>query len=871
MQKKQEQIRKPKQHTQTSPQPKRQWPLSKKSTTNISKTETKSGEATSYTQDLIGIKQFIGGMILLEDSSIVAIQEVYPINFYQKTNLERNELYLSHYGLMKIAPSTLHLKTRTEKADVNVIINNIYDSNSKEESRRLLSEMKDYLSYIRKLQENDSLCTRYYIIWEYEGDSDGKISSDINEIYRAMETQRYAMKNILMNEMGHVCVTPKDMNYYVGELLYKHFNPYSSAREPFANRVLRLQKDADLYNRSVNIKDRRVLTEVDYVAPRGVKFKSLGRYMIIDGMYTTYICLKDIGHPSKVVAGWTNILYEGLGYDIDVILKKQPYEITLSTIKRGNRVSRVYEKKKRNNIEKSQEIRKNISNRDFIIDMMENADEDLSNCIIIITIRSSSYQNMLEMKNNLMSKLKSKSLYAEGAFLNVQRYFRMTMPFTYIEKSIFRRNRRNYLTSSAASLYNYSSYELFDQSGVVIGQNPSNGSMLSINPFNTDYFSNPHMLILGGTGSGKSFLEMMLSRRFRLTNFRTFFILPIKAHEYARHIKSLDGEMINLYPGGRDCINLMQIRPEAEINMSVFDKDDSIEKASLLSKKITSITVFIQLLMKEHKMTSLEINRLNKVITEIYKRFGITNDNDSIYRNKNLGILKEMPIPQDLYDVLVKDELLYEMSDALLPFIEGTFSNFNAQTNVNLNNKCIAFNIDEDTVGEDYLPALMYMAFDCIYDLTKQDSNSTDIFVIDEAWKMMINEFCAKQINKAIKILRGYACGVIITSQEIRDFLTGYGKSIISNTKTKILLKMEPGDIKELIKNDVVDITTKEARKLIRAKRGYGYFCNNGDKIFVNFRSSLREEWLFTTDVKRRRELEAMFKRKTQRRKHNSG
>lgn len=867
MQRRPEQTYKTKQHTQTSHQPKKQLLLSKKNITSTNKIEDKNNKTSAYVQDLIGNKQFIGGMVLLEDSSIVAIQEVYPINFYQKTNLERNELYLSFYGLMKIAPSTLHLKMRTEKADVNAIINNIYNSNSKEESQRLLREMKDYLAYIKNLQDNDSLCTRYYIIWEYEGDSEGKISSDINEIYRAMEAQRYAIKSILMNEMGHICVTPKDMNYYVGELLYKHFNPYSSVKEPFANRVLRLQKDADAYNRSVPIEDRRVLTEADYVAPRGIKFKSFGRYMIIDGMYTTYICLKDIGHPSKVVAGWTNLLYDGLGYDIDVILKKQPYEISLSTIKRGNRLSRVYANKKRNDIDKSHEIQKSISNKDYIIDKMENADEDIFNCIIIVTIRASSYQNMMEMKTSLMGKLKSKSLYTEDSFLNVQRYFRMTMPFTYIEKSIFRRNRRNYLTSSAASLYNFSSYELFDSTGIVVGQNTSNGSMLSINPFNTDYFSNPHMLILGGSGSGKSYLEMMLSRRFRLTNCRTYFILPIKAHEYSRHIKSLGGEMINLYPGGSDCINIMQIRPEAKINMSVFDKDDSIEKASLLSKKITSITVFIQLLMKEHKMTSLEINKLNSVITEIYKRFGITNDNDSIYRNKAMGILKEMPILQDLYDVLVKDELLYEMSDAILPFIEGSFHNFNAQTNVNLQNRCIAFNIDEDTVGEDYLPALMYMAFDCMYDLTKQDSNSTDICIIDEAWKMMINEFCAKQINKAIKILRGFACGVIITSQEINDFLTGYGKSIISNTKTKILLKMEPGDVKDLIKNDVVDLTSKEMRKLVRAKRGHGFLCNNGDKIFINFRSSLREEWLFTTDIKRRRELETLFKRKTQRTK----
>ena len=137
MQRNPEQIRKTKQHTQTNHRPKKPLLLSKKNTTSTSRVEDKNNKPSSYTQDLIGIKKFIGGMVLLEDSSIVAIQEVYPKNLYQMTNLERNELYLSFYGVMKIAPSTLHLKMRTEKADVNAIINNIYNSkiNNKYQNR----------------------------------------------------------------------------------------------------------------------------------------------------------------------------------------------------------------------------------------------------------------------------------------------------------------------------------------------------------------------------------------------------------------------------------------------------------------------------------------------------------------------------------------------------------------------------------------------------------------------------------------------------------------------------------------------------------------------------------------------------------------
>ena len=53
--------------------------------------------------------------------------------------------------------------------------------------------------------------------------------------------------------------------------------------------------------------------------------------------------------------------------------------------------------------------------------------------------------------------------------------------------------------------------------------------------------------------------------------------------------------------------------------------------------------------------------------------------------------------------------------------------NLDGQTNVNLKNRCIAFDVNEDNIGKDLLPALMYIAFDCVYDLVKGDKDNFDM------------------------------------------------------------------------------------------------------------------------------------------------
>ena len=811
------------------------------------------------TQKILGIRQILGGMICMDSGQVIGIQEIIPINFYQKTTFEKNAIYESFKSFFRICPLKVHFKMRTEKADVNKLINNILKQNENADEG-LLDQMEQYIIYIRDLQKNQSLCKKFYIIFEYEGEN-GKRSADMNVIYREIESMKMYIRNVF-TEMGHLCVNPsqEDIDYYVCEILYKFYNPKSSLSETLAQRYQRIETDKKIFNSNITQGEPKEVYYEDYIAPRGIKRKS--NYILMDGIYHTFVTLRDNGHPSNVYAGWTDLLSLGLGYDVDIWIKKLPYDQSLAAIEQWNRISRVRAQSHVFNKEKYEEMTRSVRNKEYITNRMKNYDEDLWDCMIIVTVRGESYQDMMTKVGVLMKNIKSKGMYADDSFMIAWHNFRMIEPVMNFDEFIFNRNKRNYLTSSAASLYNFTAYELFDDSGVILGLNSSNGSIVALNNFNTSMYSNANMLLLGASGSGKTFTEQMLGRRMLMTGLRTYYILPVKGHEYYDGIKALGGEIIRLFPGEKACINIMEIRPEANIDKDALGEDIAVESTSLLTKKIVTLQTFIQLLMPNERLTVNDVNKLNKIITEVYKRFGVTNDNDSIFRDKEKGIIKDMPLLQDLYDALSTDDTMETMATVLLPFIEGSYQNFNAPTNVNLSNRCTVFDVNADAVGEVFLPAIMFIAFDCVYDLVKQDIFSKDVIFLDEVWKMLNNDECAKQVQRMVKLIRGYAGAVVIATQDIEDFLNqqgGFGKSIISNTELKLLLKLKIDEIKAI--SEVIDLNDADKNSILKMQRGHALIAANGDKIAVKLEASPDELCLFTTDPNER---ERVAKRRTE-------
>ncbi|MDE6314400.1 MAG: ATP-binding protein, partial [Lachnospiraceae bacterium] len=801
-----------------------------------------------FTQDFIGVKSITGGLAIMDSGDVIAVMEVIPMNFNQRDVLERNMISESFKEVFRIAPQKLHFKIRTEKTDVTKLMQNLNQINADETDPKILAQIENYKEYIRELQKSNVMCKRFYVIFAYDRDSDGSKSSDINEIYRSMVETGSSIATIF-ESMGNRVIHCFNDNKLMGEMLYHLLNPNTSYIESFDDRLSRIHRDTALYNLSVDPSQKKSCMDCDFLAPKGIRIYN--NHVLSDGIYFTFLCLKDNGFPSRVNAGWLNVLsMREEDVDIDVITKRKNRDLAKSVLSKMNRIDGIRLQDSIHNKEKYKRLSNKIQNVTSIVDHLERLDDDLFDVMIIITIRGTSLKETQNKRNRIKKLLHSKSLYTEDSFLTAHDYFKMTLPFMYINNSIFSKNARNVVTTSMSSLYCFTAYALFDVSGFVIGYNMDNNTMVAINNFNTKLYSNANVLILGKSGSGKTFLEMMLGYRMRMMGMKVIYILPIKGFEFKHACHNMNGLYLQHYPGSDLCINMMQIRPESNIDQSVFDEMNKVVEVPLLAKKCASIEREIQSLMGNDTITSTESGNLNKALVAIFNRYGITDDNDSIWADKKNKIVKQMPVVQHLADYIAHDRELSRIYSALTKITDGSCQNLNGQTNVSFDNNYIVFDVNKDTMTEKELPFFMQTAFECSYDLAKQNLFEKVVIFLDEAWLLMISPEMAAQVSAMVKVIRGYGGSVIISSQDIEDFMkrsNGFGASVLNSTELKFFLAMKEQEIKLLASE--MDFTQEDIKHMKQYPKGSGMIYANGDKVAARFKASPKEEELFTTDI----------------------
>lgn len=79
------------------------------------------------------------------------------------------------------------------------------------------------------------------------------------------------------------------------------------------------------------------------------------------------------------------------------------------------------------------------------------------------------------------------------------------------------------------------------------------------------------------------------------------------------------------------------------------------------------------------------------------------------------------------------------------------------------------------------------------------------------------------------------------------------GRGILNNSKTKIILNMEPSEAENIRKE--LDLSEAEAMSIARFERGTGLISTNSNNLIVDFKASQLEKDLITTDRKDLQEL----------------
>jgi hypothetical protein len=304
----------------------------------------------------------------------------------------------------------------------------------------------------------------------------------------------------------------------------------------------------------------------------------------------------------------------------------------------------------------------------------------------------------------------------------------------------------------------------------------------------------------------------------------------------------------------------MEIRPVDTAAAELID--EVVLNRSLLATKIDRLHIFFSLMIPD--MSHEERQLLDETIIRTYHGFGISHDNDTLLdpADPEGKRFKQMPILGDLYNLLVEREETKRMANIINRLVHGSASTFNQPTNVNLDNKYVVLDISELT--GDLLTVGMFVALDYVWDKAKEDRTKEKAIFIDETWKLIgaaSNRMAAEFVLEIFKIIRGYGGSAICATQDLNDFFAledgKYGKGIINNCKTKIVLNLEDDEADRV--QDILGLSESERQAIVHFERGNAMISANKNNVAVEVKPSEKEKELITTD---RRELQAIADRK---------
>lgn len=794
-------------------------------------------------EDYLPIDKIANGIIYTTDHRYVKILEIEPINFLLRSAREQQGIIYSFISYLKISPVKLQIKMISKKADINKHLEQAALELSLETNPHCRELQKDYIQFVKKLSSREAVSRRFFLIFEYEPFNVNRKVEE-KEILAALETAAQTAKTFLY-QCGNQVVTHDNEDEFTTDVLYTLLNRTLCTEKPLQDRI------ADVLARYMKEGRQEELDHIrinEFIAPESVDFRH-SNYVRINGIYHAYLLVPSDGYKQKVAPGWLSLLINaGEGIDIDFYLHKQPKDKIQQRLGQQIRINRSKIKDASDTNADFDDLDSAIRSGYFLKAGLAN-NEDFYYINLLITITASDLEELQWRIQEMKKLLISQDMDLHSCYFLQEQGFLSSLPLANLDKKLYELSKRNVLTTGAASCYPFTSYSICDDNGILFGVNKHNNSLVIADIFDSKQYKNSNICILGCSGAGKTFTMQTMALRMRRKGIQVFIIAPLKGHEFYRACKNVGGEFIQISPASQNCINVMEIR---KVDNSVNELlDGPTLDASALASKIQRLHIFFSLLIPD--MNHEEKQLLDEALIKTYARKGISHKNESLIDPDHPDQYKEMPILEDIYNILMESPDTKRLAHILNRLVHGSASSFNQKTNVDLTNKYTVLDISELTGSSDLLTVGMFVALDYVWDKAKENRTEEKAIFVDEVWQLIgasSNRLAAEFVLEIAKIIRAYSGAGIFATQDLNDFFAlddgKYGKGIINNCKTKIILNMEDEEAQR-VKN-ILHLSETEVMNITHFQRGNGLISTNNNNITVEFKASTLEKELITTD-----------------------
>lgn len=399
------------------------------------------------------------------------------------------------------------------------------------------------------------------------------------------------------------------------------------------------------------------------------------------------------------------------------------------------------------------------------------------------------------------------------------------------KRDAMKTSMRGIPTSTLAATFPFISNALQDPNGIYLGDNEY--------PVFVDFFKrdrervNSNMMVIGKSGSGKSYATKTLLTNLAADNCKIFILDP--ENEYKDLTINLGGKFIDVGSSTHGIINPFHVISSLEASEDEEKEEEEfdeygrpIEKKKVAKKLDDSFPQHLQFLEQFFRVILEGINAdafevLNSLIIDMYKEFNID------YKT-NLARLKpeDYPTFDALYDLILrriktaKDEFslrnLMTVETYIKKFASGGRNSalWNGPTSIETNENFVTFNFQSLVAGNNptitnaqMLLVFRYLNNEIINNKDfnkKYRKNRKVIVAVDEA-HIFINpkypialDFMAQMAKR----IRKYGGMQIVITQNISDFvgteeIRRQSTAVINACQYSLIFSLAPADINDLV------------------------------------------------------------------------
>lgn len=758
------------------------------------KKHTEKGKDAANIQSIVPYERIDGNCIVNKDGGFTGVLEIKPVEFRLLGANKQN--YLIDGVLTNVLTS---VGASQEAAIVKLEKPLDFDKHIQADLQRIVA--------LAEANENGNL-------------SDGEYAARIDVIQ-----DRLALVDTLNTEQQikyscyYIAVTDRNKTSLMATLSVMRGTLLSGSIEA------RILKDAELAEFIALSKKLKVSS--DLTAPREVSFRLTSA--IQDGKQLSHFVIT--GYPLKVPNAWGEELFDLP--NTKVVMKLKPVEKS-KALKRIDTAIMELSTQAKGKASKIIDKTTHVETLSALLARLQNDNEVLFDTTFIIT----AYDEKGKADNKRLVKRKIRELgFSANEMFGRQADAYLTSEFAAYDAV---KISRGIQSSSIAACFPFVSNAVDDADGILLGENKL-PAFVDFFKRNSEYV-NSNMIIIGKSGSGKSYAAKTLLTHFASCNAKIFVLDP--EGEYLALAENMQGKVLDVASSKHGKLNPFQI-------ISALDDENDDGTRNSFFSHLQFLEEFYRLILTGINADSLEL--LNKLTIEVYERKGITPMTD-----RTMLAPSDYPIFDDLAALI--DEKLAKTGDdynrACLKVIENYIAKFKSGgRNSNLWNGASNFETDENFVCFDFqkllagkngltanaqmLLVLKYLENEVIKNRDYNLKNGTDrkiIVVVDEAHLFIDEKYpiALDFMYQLAKRIRKYNGMEIVITQSIKDFAgtpetARKSMAIINVSQYSLIFPLSPSDMNDLcaLYEKAGQINEIEADNIVHNERGCAFLISS--------------------------------------------